>query len=106
MDVAALRKRLGITRSVFQRLTGYSERSLADWEADKRPVDGLALRRFRELSRLHAGLSRIMKPTHIAEWLQTPNTAFNDLKPLEVIERGEADRLWQMIYELESGMPR
>jgi hypothetical protein len=33
------------------------------------------------------------------------NHAFGGLKPLEVIERGEIDRLWNMVYELRSGMP-
>jgi hypothetical protein len=31
------------------------------------------------------------------------NEAFGGLKPLKVIERGEVDRLWTMIYHLESG---
>jgi hypothetical protein len=30
--------------------------------------------------------------------------AFGELKPLEVIERGEIDRLWNMIFYLESGV--
>jgi hypothetical protein len=38
------------------------------------------------------------------QWLQTPNPAFGELKPLEVIERGEIDRLWSMIFYLESGV--
>jgi len=25
--------------------------------------------------------------------------------PLQVIERGETDRIWRMVYELESGEP-
>jgi hypothetical protein len=36
-------------------------------------------------------------------WLDTPNDAFGGLKPVEVTERGEADRLWRMIYFLGSG---
>jgi hypothetical protein len=27
------------------------------------------------------------------------------LKPLEVIDRGEGDRIWSMIYFLRSGVP-
>jgi hypothetical protein len=27
------------------------------------------------------------------------------LKPIEVIERGEIDRLWEMVYRLRSGIP-
>jgi hypothetical protein len=39
----------------------------------------------------------------IGQWLQQPNPAFDGLKPLEVIERGEIDRIWAMVYQLESG---
>jgi hypothetical protein len=35
----------------------------------------------------------------------TPNDAFDGLKPLEVIECGEVDRIWQMIIILRSGVP-
>ena len=50
-------------------------------------------------------LSRVMQDDFIGEWLQAPNPAFAGLKPLEVVERGEIDRIWRMIYELESGEP-
>lgn len=38
-------------------------------------------------------------------WLTAPNDAFDGLKPLEVIERGESDRIWQMIFLMRSGSP-
>ena len=44
-------------------------------------------------------------PKQVAEWLQEPNLAFDGSTPLQVIERGETDRLWKMIYLLESGDP-
>ncbi len=31
--------------------------------------------------------------------------AFSGLKPIEVIERVDVDRIWRMIYELQSGIP-
>jgi hypothetical protein len=46
-----------------------------------------------------------MQREFIAEWLQAPNDAFGGLKPIEVVERGEIDRIWRMIYVLESGQP-
>jgi hypothetical protein len=46
-----------------------------------------------------------MEAEAIGDWLETPNPAFERLKPLEVIERGEIDRVWQMIFLLESGDP-
>jgi hypothetical protein len=38
-------------------------------------------------------------------WLKTPNPSFSGSSPLQVIERGETDRLWRMIYQIETGEP-
>jgi hypothetical protein len=38
-------------------------------------------------------LGDIMAGDTIGPWLQTPNDAFDGAKPLELIERGETDRL-------------
>jgi hypothetical protein len=46
--------------------------------------------RIMKIDRLGARLSRVMKPEFIAEWHSTPNDAFDGLKALGVIERGEA----------------
>ena len=53
--------------------------------------------------RLCEALGKIMKSDHVGTWLDTPNDAFSGLKPLDLIERGEMDRLWRMIFEIESG---
>ena len=55
------------------------------------------------LESLRAALARVIRPQVIGEWFQRPNPAFDGLKPMEVVERGETDRIWSMIYELESG---
>ena len=47
--------------------------------------------------------AEVVRKKAIAAWLDTPNDGFNGLKPVEVIERGEIDRLWDMIYFLGSG---
>jgi hypothetical protein len=57
-----------------------------------------------ELERLTKALGEVMRESAIGEWLKTPNPAFDGLKPLEVIDRGESDRLWEMIYFLHSGV--
>jgi transcriptional regulator with XRE-family HTH domain len=102
--VATLRKELGLSRREFGRLTGYSERAIVNWENGHTP-DEPALRRIKEIDRLQTRLSQVMQSDFIAEWLMTPNEGFDGLKPLEVIERGEIDRLWDMIFYLESGIP-
>jgi len=88
---------------MFSRLAGFSERAIADWESGK-PVSEPGLRRIRELERFRDRLSEIVAPDAIPSWLDTPNEAFENLKPLEIIERGEIDRLWNMIFYLESGV--
>lgn len=49
-------------------------------------------------------LAEVMEEGALPKWLDAPNQAFDGLKPLEVIERGEIDRLWEMIHDLESGI--
>ncbi|HYO45348.1 MAG TPA: antitoxin Xre/MbcA/ParS toxin-binding domain-containing protein [Gemmatimonadota bacterium] len=104
LNPARLRGELGVTRKDFARMTGYSERSIASWEGGEEP-SSKGLQRLNEVKRLKDALADVMKPEYIADWLKTPNDAFQGLKPLEVIERGEADRIWRMIYYLESGVP-
>jgi transcriptional regulator with XRE-family HTH domain len=101
--VAALRAKLRLPRKTFSRLTGFSERAIADWEKGK-AIGEPGLRRMREIERLQERLAEVVEPASIPEWLETPNPAFEGLKPLEVIERGEIDRLWTMIFYLESGV--
>ena len=38
-------------------------------------------------------------------WLNELNTAFEESSPAGLTERGQSDRLWRMLYHLESGEP-
>ena len=102
--VADLRNRLQLNQTVFARLLPVSVRSLATLESGSPPTEVVA-RRLIELRRLTKALSEVIKKEFLGVWLQTPNDAFDGLKPLEVIERGESDRLWSMICFLRSGDP-
>ena len=62
-------------------------------------------RSLAQLQRLIKALEEVIEPSAIGPWLTSPNPAFDGLKPLEVIDRGEIDRIWQMIYQLRSGVP-
>ena len=100
---AEVRRKLGVSRKLFSRLTGFSERAIANWESGETPEEP-GLRRIRETERFQARLAEVVVPEAIPHWLDAPNDAFDGLKPLEVIERGEIDRLWNMIFYLESGV--
>ena len=99
-----LRSRLGLSRDVFSRLLPVSTRSLATIESGEKP-SGAVRRRMTELRRIVDALEEVMVSEAIGEWMTTPNDAFDGFKPLEVIERGEVDRIWQMIFLLRSGVP-
>lgn len=98
-----IRAEVGVSIRLLSRLTGFSERAIAGWERGA-PVSEPAKRRLLEIERFRSRLAQVVKPDSIPDWLDTPNEAFGGLKPVEVIERGEIDRLWNMIFYLESGV--
>lgn len=103
--ISRFQKDFGLTQPVVVRLSGYSPRSVASWSKGVKANEP-ARRKFTELVRLFDALADLMEdPKQVAEWLQEPNPAFDGSTPLQVIERGETDRLWKMIYVLESGEP-
>lgn len=97
-----VRARFGLTRKVFARLSGLSERTLATWEQGG-SIGGTARRAVTAAERLLDELAAVIRKPALPAWLDTPNPGFGGLKPLEVVERGEADRIWRMIYFLGSG---
>jgi DNA-binding transcriptional regulator YiaG len=101
--VASLRRALEMPRSQFARLLGRTERAVIDWESGKTTLQGLSRQRVRELERLSEALQELFDARELGQWFDTPNEAFGSLKPMEVIERGESDRLWQMIFQLKAG---
>ncbi len=103
--ISRFQKDFGLSQPVVVRLSGYSPRSVASWSKGVKAT-APARRKFTELVRLFDVLADLMEdPKQVAEWLQEPNPAFYGSTPLQVIERGETDRLWKMIYALESGEP-
>ena len=104
LEVPAMAGRPTISQSLYARLTGCSSRTLADWEAGKVP-GASALRRVKEIDRFCSRLAEVVAADAIPTWLETPNQALGGLRPVEVVESGEIDRLWDMLYYLESGVP-
>ncbi len=41
----------------------------------------------------------------VGHWLKYLTPAFDGSTPLQLVERGEMDRIWRMLYDLESGQP-
>lgn len=98
-----VRTAYGLSRERFARLAGYSARAIASWESGAQAPGDAARMRLAELDRLRQALGRVLRGAALADWLDLPNRSFDGLKPLEVVERGQIDRLWRMIFLLESG---
>ncbi len=92
----------GVTQDSFTRLAGFSPRAVAHWASGRTP-GGSAQKRLTELTRLFDALSDLVDAKAIGQWLKQPNPAFEGSTPLQVIERGETDRIWRMVWELRTG---
>ena len=93
-----------VKQDAFTRLTGFSPRAVSLWATGRTP-SASTQRRLSEITRLFFELRRLVDARQVGPWLRTSNSAFEGSTPLQVIERGETDRIWRMIYELKSGQP-
>lgn len=103
VKVSDVRNLLGVSQDELARITGYSIRAIAGWEAGKK-LSEAARQKVVETERLRAALAKIVPPAELGEWMRTPNPAFEGQSPIQVIERGEADRIWRMIIQIDSGV--
>ena len=103
-DVKGFCTTYGIKREHICRMTGISARTVAGWAAGQ-PLTAASRQKVRELKRLFEAMHQVIKPKFIGPWLVQPNSAFDGAMPLHLIERGEVDLLWRMIYDLGSGEP-
>lgn len=99
-----LRSQLGLNRETFARLLPVATRTLASIEQGRCPSD-MVTRRLTEIDRVVRALREVVHEKAIGPWMLRPNQAFDGLKPIEVIDRGEVDRIWRMIFLLRSGTP-
>ena len=86
------------------RLTGFSPGSVTKWRQGE-PPSAKQENALVKMDRLLDGLSRVMEPARVGRWLKQPNAACGRSTPLQVVERGEMDRIWRMLCALESGQP-
>lgn len=58
-----------------------------------------------DLERIRTRLCELVEEKTVDIWLETPNKAFQNKKPIELINEGNLRQLEEMIYRLESGVP-
>ncbi len=96
------RRSVGLNRETFAKLSKVSERTLATYEKHARLPKPIRAQ-VTEAVRLVKALLDIIPGEELPKWLATPNHAFGDRRPWTLIQRGEGDRVWEMIHQTRQG---
>lgn len=97
-----LRRRYGLSQALLARLLDVSLRTLSGAESAA-AVQPQMRRSVTQAARLCDALGEAMQPAFVGQWLDQPNEMLGNLKPVEAIERGQIDLVWQVVEGLRSG---
>ena len=100
--VRKLAHQSGLTLDSLARMLRISRRAVAAWLSGQEPSRSNKVRLV-EFGRMYQALSELVQPTAIGPWLEKSNSALEGSTPLQVIERGESDRIWRMVWQLREG---
>ena len=103
-DLMEMVKKFGLRQETLSRMTGFSLRAFAGWASGKKPSAPVQ-RALTETDRLLAALGQLIDPKEVGRWLKEPNPALEGSTPVQVIERGQSDRIWRLLYFVGSGEP-
>jgi transcriptional regulator with XRE-family HTH domain len=104
-EVRMLRKRYGLSQTLLSRLLDISLRTASGVESG-RVAPSRVRRNLTQVSRLCEALGEAVDSTHVGQWLNEPNEMLGGLKPVEAVERGQLDLVWQVVEGLRTGSPR
>jgi hypothetical protein len=91
-----------LSQALLSRLLDLSLRTLSG--AESAPAVPPQMRRSAtQIVRLCDALAEAMQPAFVGQWLDQPNEMLGGLKPVEAIERGQIDLVWQVVEGLRSG---
>ena len=101
-ELRDLRHRYGLSQALLSRLLDVSLRTLSGAESTA-TVRPQVRRSVAQAVRLCDALGEAMQPAFVGQWLDQPNEMLGNLKPVEAIERGQIDLVWQVVEGLRSG---
>jgi hypothetical protein len=101
-QLSRLAKEAGMNYDMLAKALSVSRRSIGGWLSGREP-ERINRVRINEFGRLAAELHTIIKPEKLKTWWNQPVAKFGGSTPLQVLERGETDRIWRMIWEIREG---
>ena len=103
-ELRSLRQRCALPQALLARLLGVSLRTLSGAESAAAAAPPPRMQRgMTQAVRLCDALAEAMQPRFVGQWLDTPNDMLGGLKPVEAIERGQIDLVWQLAGGLREG---
>jgi DNA-binding transcriptional regulator YiaG len=101
-EIRELRRVHGLSQSLLARVLDISVRTVSGLESGS--VAPTKVRRnLTQLTRLCNALAEAMESSYVSRWLDEPNEMLAGLKPVEALERGQTDLVWQVVEGLRSG---
>jgi hypothetical protein len=91
-----------LSQVLLARLLDMSLRTLSGAESAA-TVPAQMRRRVTQAVRLCDALGEAMQAAFVGQWFDQPNEMLGNLKPIEAIERGQVDLVWQVVEGLKSG---
>ena len=100
--VSVLASDAGMNYDMLAKALSVSRRSISGWLSGQEP-ERINRVRINEFGRLVTELRTIIQPEKLKSWWNRPVANFGGSTPLQVLERGETDRIWRMIWEIREG---
>ncbi len=100
-SLAALREELDLTQVDVAAALDVTPRTIQNWESRRKAYG----KRFRDLRELHDLLSKYIERDQIATWMGSPNQAFQNRTPRELIREGKTRDLILEFGRLQTGEP-
>lgn len=101
-QLRVLARKAGMSLDMLARALSVSRRSIGGWLSGEEP-SRLNRVRINELQRFVDALCEVVKSEKLGPWWERPASNFGGSTPLQLLERGEIDRLWRMVWELRGG---
>lgn len=90
-----------LTDAQIAGAVGAARSTVRDWLSERTSPSGSRAQRVAELSEIVDRLKRIIDPEYIPVWLVKPIAALDDFTPSQLIARGDARRVAQLVSSLE-----
>jgi len=98
-----IREEAGLSSSDVARILGTSPRTVFRWATGRTPR-GESRERLLELAAVVDLLSRVMRPEAASAWLFDPNPLLDMERPVDLIGRGEYQRVCAAIGAIAEGV--